>query len=79
MMTPRLSSLSAGYLGAVTTEWGATQRLDNRYTWPRIRIKGAWTLDTFAGYFGSHSKTNLRSEEVLAGTDTIVIFPVYYT
>ena len=39
---------SAGYLGAVTTQWGATQRLDNRYTWSRIRIKGAWTLDTFA-------------------------------
>ena len=38
---------SAGYLGAVTTQWGATQRLDNRYTWSRIRIKGAWALDTF--------------------------------
>jgi len=44
---------SAGYLGAVTTEWGATQRLDNRYTWPRIRIKGAWTLDTFANILTS--------------------------
>jgi peptidoglycan/xylan/chitin deacetylase (PgdA/CDA1 family) len=40
---------SAGYLGAVTTEWGATQRLDNRYTWPRIRVQGSWTLEKFAG------------------------------
>ena len=39
----------AGYLGAVTTEWGATQRLDNRYTWPRIRVQGGWTLEKFAG------------------------------
>jgi peptidoglycan/xylan/chitin deacetylase (PgdA/CDA1 family) len=44
---------SAGYLGALTTEWGATQRLDNRYTWPRIRIKGTWTLDTFATIMAS--------------------------
>ena len=40
---------SAGYWGALTTAWGATQRLDDRYTWPRIRIKGAWTLEDFAG------------------------------
>ncbi len=40
---------SAGYLGAVTTQWGATQRLDNRYTWPRVRINGTWSLETFAG------------------------------
>ncbi len=39
---------SAGYWAAVTTKWGATQRLDNRYTWPRIRIKGTWSLETFA-------------------------------
>ena len=39
---------AAGYLGAVTTEWGATQRLDNRFTWPRIRINGTWSLETFA-------------------------------
>lgn len=38
---------SAGYFGAVTTEWGATQRLDNRYTWPRVRINGGWSLQTF--------------------------------
>lgn len=44
---------SAGYLGALTTEWGAIQRLDNRYTWPRIRIKGTWTLDTFASIMAS--------------------------
>ncbi len=40
---------SAGYFGAVTTEWGNTQRLDNRYAWPRIRIQGPWSLETFAG------------------------------
>ncbi len=40
---------SAGYLGAVTVEWGATQRLDNRYTWPRIRVQGAWSLERFIG------------------------------
>jgi len=39
---------SAGYNGAVTTKWGATQRLDNRYTWSRIRINGPWSLETFA-------------------------------
>jgi len=39
---------SAGYWGAVTTEWGATQRLDNRFTWPRVRIKGAWSVSDFA-------------------------------
>jgi peptidoglycan/xylan/chitin deacetylase (PgdA/CDA1 family) len=39
---------SAGYLGAVTTAWGTELRLDNRYTWPRIRIKGDWTAEAFA-------------------------------
>jgi peptidoglycan/xylan/chitin deacetylase (PgdA/CDA1 family) len=39
---------SAGYFGAVTTEWGTTLRLDNRFTWPRIRVKGNWSVDTFA-------------------------------
>ncbi len=39
---------SAGYWGAVTTEWGATQRLDNRYAWPRIRVPGHWSLADFA-------------------------------
>ncbi|MBN1260824.1 MAG: polysaccharide deacetylase family protein, partial [Anaerolineae bacterium] len=39
---------SAGYLGAVTTEWGATQTLENRYTWPRIRVHGGWSLEYFA-------------------------------
>jgi len=32
----------------VTTEWGAIQRLDNRYAWPRVRIKGAWSVQDFA-------------------------------
>ncbi|MDF1513117.1 MAG: polysaccharide deacetylase family protein [Anaerolineae bacterium] len=44
---------SAGFLGALTTEWGATQSLSNRYTWPRIRIKGAWELDTFDSILNS--------------------------
>lgn len=39
---------SAGYWGAVTTEWGTTLRLDNRFTWPRIRVKGGWSVETFA-------------------------------
>lgn len=39
---------SAGYWGGVTTEWGATERFDNRYTWPRIRVSGSWSLDTYA-------------------------------
>ncbi len=39
---------SAGYWGAVTTAWGTELRLDNRYTWPRIRVKGNWTLGNFA-------------------------------
>ncbi|HOC20012.1 MAG TPA: polysaccharide deacetylase family protein [Anaerolineae bacterium] len=38
---------SAGYWGGVTTEWGATQRLDNRYTWPRLRVPGTWPLARF--------------------------------
>jgi len=38
---------SAGYLGAVTTEWGATQTLNNRFTWPRIRVQGTWSLETY--------------------------------
>jgi peptidoglycan/xylan/chitin deacetylase (PgdA/CDA1 family) len=44
---------SAGYLGAVTTAWGTELRLDNRYAWPRIRIKGAWGLAEFAGVLAS--------------------------
>ena len=44
---------SAGYLGAVTTAWGTELRLDNRYAWPRIRIKGAWGLADFAGVMES--------------------------
>jgi len=38
---------SAGYVGAVTTEWGATQSFDNRYTWPRLRVHGPWSLAEF--------------------------------
>lgn len=39
---------SAGYWGAVTTAWGDELRLDNRYTWPRIRVKGSLSLEGFA-------------------------------
>jgi peptidoglycan/xylan/chitin deacetylase (PgdA/CDA1 family) len=53
---------SAGYLGAVTTKWGATQRLDNRYTWPRIRVSGDWSLGDFVGILEelqeAHNETN---------------------
>ncbi len=38
---------SANYLGAVTTEWGTEERLDNRFTWPRIRVDGRWSLEKF--------------------------------
>lgn len=38
---------SANYLGAVTTEWGTEERLDNRFTWPRIRVDGRWSIDRF--------------------------------
>ncbi len=44
---------SAGYLGAVTTAWGSELRLDNRYEWPRIRIKGAWSIERFADILNS--------------------------
>ncbi len=35
---------SAGYYGAVTTVWGAKERLDNRFQWPRVRVNGRWSL-----------------------------------
>jgi peptidoglycan/xylan/chitin deacetylase (PgdA/CDA1 family) len=38
---------SAGYWGAVTTAWGTELRLDNRYAWPRIRVRGDWSLEQF--------------------------------
>ena len=38
---------SAGYWGAVTTVWGTELRLDNRYAWPRIRVRGDWSLEQF--------------------------------
>ena len=39
---------AAGYWGAVTTAWGTDLRLDNRFTWPRIRVKGHWSVENFA-------------------------------
>ncbi|MGC9521140.1 MAG: polysaccharide deacetylase family protein [Anaerolineae bacterium] len=44
---------SAGYWGAVTTAWGSELRLDNRYAWPRIRVRGAWELAQFASALNS--------------------------
>lgn len=38
---------SAGYWGAVTTAWGTELRLDNRFAWPRIRVKGNWSLEQY--------------------------------
>jgi len=49
---------SAGYLGAVTTAWGNELSLDNAYTWPRIRIKGAWDLEQYAAILDSLPQTN---------------------
>lgn len=49
---------SAGYLGAVTTAWGTELRLDNAYTWPRIRIKGAWDQAQFANVLASLPASN---------------------
>jgi len=49
---------SAGYLGAVTTAWGNELSLDNAYTWPRIRIKGAWSLEQYAAVLESLPQTN---------------------
>ncbi|MGC9350114.1 MAG: polysaccharide deacetylase family protein [Anaerolineae bacterium] len=44
---------SAGYWGAVTTAWGTELSLDNRYAWPRVRVKGAWSLENFASVLAS--------------------------
>ncbi|HDD23886.1 MAG TPA: polysaccharide deacetylase family protein [Chloroflexi bacterium] len=38
---------SAGYWGAVTTEWGYTHTRDNLFMLPRIRIRGSDTLESF--------------------------------
>ncbi len=37
----------AEYWGAVTTAWGQTHTLRQRYTWSRLRVRGAWDLETF--------------------------------
>jgi peptidoglycan/xylan/chitin deacetylase (PgdA/CDA1 family) len=49
---------SAGYLGGVTTAWGNELSLDNAYTWPRIRIKGAWDLDQYAAILAALPQSN---------------------
>lgn len=39
---------SAKFWGAVTTQWGATESLENRFELPRIRIRGNDTADDLA-------------------------------
>jgi hypothetical protein len=38
---------SAGYWGAVTTEWGKTHTLERFHEMPRVRIRGHDTLGSF--------------------------------
>jgi peptidoglycan/xylan/chitin deacetylase (PgdA/CDA1 family) len=38
---------SAGYWGAVTTEWGKEHSLESRFAMPRLRVRGADTLESF--------------------------------
>ncbi len=38
---------SAGYWGAVTTEWGRTHTWDTLFAVPRVRIRGRDTLGDF--------------------------------
>jgi peptidoglycan/xylan/chitin deacetylase (PgdA/CDA1 family) len=38
---------SAGYWGAVTTEWGRTQTREELFLMPRIRVRGTGTLESF--------------------------------
>lgn len=38
---------SAGYWGAVTTEWGMEHSLESRFAMPRLRIRGRDTLESF--------------------------------
>jgi peptidoglycan/xylan/chitin deacetylase (PgdA/CDA1 family) len=40
---------SAGYWGAVTTQWGVEHTPDNMFEMPRVRIRGADTLASFVG------------------------------
>lgn len=41
---------SAGYWGAVTTEWGRTQTYEERFTMPRLRVRGEASLDSFIAW-----------------------------
>jgi peptidoglycan/xylan/chitin deacetylase (PgdA/CDA1 family) len=40
---------SAGYWGAVTTEWGQEHTLDGLFVMPRLRVRGSDTLASFVG------------------------------
>lgn len=41
---------SAGYWGAVTTEWGRTQTYEDRFTMPRLRVRGEASLGSFIAW-----------------------------
>ncbi len=41
---------SAGYWGAVTTHWGKTQTLGGFFEIPRVRVRGAETLEQFIAH-----------------------------
>ena len=41
---------SAGYWGAVTTEWGRTQTYEDRFTMPRLRVRGEASLESFVAW-----------------------------
>ncbi len=43
---------SAGYWGAVTTEWGATHTRENLFEMPRMRVRGNDTLGSFIDKLG---------------------------
>jgi peptidoglycan/xylan/chitin deacetylase (PgdA/CDA1 family) len=38
---------SAGYWGAVTTDWGEEHTLESRFAMPRLRIRGGDTIESF--------------------------------
>lgn len=43
---------SAGYWGAVTTQWGHTETLGSIWEMPRLRVRGTDTLESFIAHLG---------------------------
>lgn len=43
---------SAGYWGAVTTEWGTTHTYEDLFVMPRLRVRGGMNLADFAAILG---------------------------